>query len=193
MFKNNKPLTFIIIILAIIVISLGSYHYFTVPNYQEIPGEKYYNNLKVVKKNDKYSIIDKSGKLITQKTFDKAEPELEFIGSVVKDQAAIKDPTVVVQIGGKYGILKSNGDYLIEPKYDSVGYIFEGIVKVEVAKKYGFIDTTNGKTILEPIAELAGDFKDGQTYIEINGTPYWLTKDGKREKLSERINRQLSQ
>ncbi|EIQ8871589.1 WG repeat-containing protein, partial [Campylobacter coli] len=42
-----------------------------------------------------------------------------------------------------------NGKIVIEPKFDGVGNFSEGLARVELNGKYGFIDKS-GKIVIEP-------------------------------------------
>lgn len=65
-----------------------------------------------------------------------------------------------VGINGKYGFINKQGDWVIEPKYDSISFFSEGMCRVGVNGKYGFIDHT-GYQAIEPKYDDAGDFHEG--------------------------------
>lgn len=81
-----------------------------------------------------------------------------------------------VQKDGKYGCIDIKGNYLIEPKYDSIGYFYDGFASVELNGKYGVINQ-EGKIVIDlkydgvrvgKIVETTLDFKKGFIDLEQN-------------------------
>ncbi|MDX1651315.1 MAG: WG repeat-containing protein [Brumimicrobium sp.] len=60
-----------------------------------------------------------------------------------------KEGLAVVKIGKKYGAINTNGDLVIEPKFDGMDGFHNGLCGVDMEGKSGFIDR-NGDFIIEP-------------------------------------------
>ena len=61
---------------------------------------------------------------------------------------------------GKWGLIDKSGKFVIEPKFDRIGYYWDGLAEVKVNDKYGFIDK-DGKLVIEPKFESVCGFHDG--------------------------------
>lgn len=120
------------------------------------------NCLLCIRKNEggeaKYGLLSPTGKI-------RQKPELSYIGKYDNGEAiAIQggkrkkwyDETTnrdrLSIIDGKYGVLDVNGNYILEPKYDSVGRENGGLrpvaLNISTRDKYGVIDNA-GKMILD--------------------------------------------
>jgi hypothetical protein len=80
---------------------------------------------------------------------------------------------------GKWGFKDRRTDkWVIEPKYDSAHYFSEGLVRVKLNDKWGYIDKT-GKWIIEPKYDNAGDFSEGLAAVKLNGKWGFIDRTGK--------------
>lgn len=59
-----------------------------------------------------------------------------------------------------WGLIDKEGNYVIEPQYDELGDVSEGLLAFRKGERWGFLDTT-GKVIIEPIFEKVTNFKEG--------------------------------
>ena len=89
--------------------------------------------LAVVKKDEKYGFIDKTGKIVIPLIYDKAWSFNEGLAVVQKDW--------------KYGFIDKTGMEAIPLIYDTAWSFNEGLARVEMDWKYGFIDKTDMEVI----------------------------------------------
>lgn len=112
-----------------------------------------------LKKNGGSKLIDVEGKTIANGTF-----ELPSYGArqsiFIDGLACIQDYTTK-----KYGYINTDGDYVIEPRYERAYDFMDGLARVEVydTKKYGYIDV-NGNYVVEPKYDELGKFVGGYAY-----------------------------
>ena len=78
----------------------------------------------------------------------------------------------------KFGFIRLDGSYLIEPVFDNAFDFSEGLALVETEGKYGYIDTT-GEYVIKPQYEWASVFKDGEARVRIGDFFYNIDKYGK--------------
>ena len=141
-------------------------------------GSREENNLKAF-------YIDKTGKKVFDKVFDYCMPFSEdraFVslngvwyiidkeGNRVGDlqfgpyektfPSMFKEGRAVVVSDGKYGIVNSDGEYVVLPKYDQISEITEGGVIFKENGLYGYMDI-NGSIIITARYEGLSNFKNG--------------------------------
>lgn len=78
---------------------------------------------------------------------------------------------------GKYGLINSEGGWLVEPEYDYIGPFSEGRAVVKKDEKYGYIDKS-GMLIINTIFDFAQDFSEGMAAVQFNGSYGFIDKDG---------------
>lgn len=78
----------------------------------------------------------------------------------------------------KFGFIKPDGHYLIEPVFDNAFDFCEGLALVETGGKFGYIGTT-GEYVIKPFYEWASVFKDGIARVRIRDLFYNIDKTGK--------------
>lgn len=61
------------------------------------------------------------------------------------------------QMNDKWGFLDENCKILIEPRFDSVGFFYNGISKIKSGVKYGLLKL-NGDYLVEPVLSAADEF-----------------------------------
>jgi hypothetical protein len=109
--------------------------------------------------------MDRSGKTVIKPQFDEA-------GSFSEERAPVR-------VGNKVGYVDPTGTIVINPQFDFVEmrgcppdlatYEFrEGVARVNVAGRFGFIDT-NGKYIHEPNLQGANPFSEGLAFVTSGG------------------------
>ena len=86
---------------------------------------------------------------------------------------------IVKAWSGKYGHIKPDGSWLVEPKFDDVENFHEGFAAVALAGKYGFIKT-DGSWLVEPRSIKWGyPFHNGFAIVEASSEQYrFLKSDG---------------
>lgn len=78
---------------------------------------------------------------------------------------------------GKWGYIKG-GKTVIEATYDNVSPFRNGVARVKVGDKYGYINES-GKTIVEPTYSAAGRFGDGLAPVKTGEKFGYIDKTGK--------------
>lgn len=76
---------------------------------------------------------------------------------------------------GKYGYMDSSKrKIVIEPKYDYIGSFYDGVARVNINGKWGFINL-NGETVIQPKFNMVKDFHDGLAAFNVRkvGTKKW--------------------
>jgi hypothetical protein len=70
------------------------------------------------------------------------------------------------------------GAFRIPPKFDGVGWFREGLARVQLDGKHGFIDPT-GRTVIPLEFDNAWEFREGLAPIGRNGLEGYVDRDGK--------------
>ncbi len=143
--------------------------------------EKYEDGYIVKDSNNKYGLINYNKKQVLECKYDKIQNvcgndmyvvksgnELQIVkngGEVVTksgfDEVAGIDTNIVIKKSGKFGIISSTGESLVNPTYSYIKYLFDGKYIAAKDDKYGVIDSNN-QTII--------DFKyTGMTYMSEEG------------------------
>lgn len=144
------------------------------------------NGVAAVKKDGKWSLVNREGKDLTGKTYHDVVMDEKLVvfrnerlfvsdgsgyqmidstGKVVGDtkyQAVhiFNDTTyAAVMFNGKWGFIDSTGKMVIEPQYEDARSFANGYAAVRKDGKWGFINT-EGKMVIEPQFENAKDFND---------------------------------
>jgi|GEM_PF-6317897 len=79
---------------------------------------------------------------------------------------------------GKYGLLDSNGDAVIEPTFDEASVLSGSLVAVKKGKKWGYANN-QGEIIITPQFDFACDFHEGLACVTIKGKDGYIDKTGK--------------
>ncbi|MBW4679932.1 MAG: WG repeat-containing protein [Microcoleus vaginatus WJT46-NPBG5] len=115
---------------------------------------------------EKYSFIDKTGKLLTQPLFDSIGERSEGLQSVT--------------LGSKVGYIDTTAKLVIQPQFDN-GYPFSnGLAVVIVNDKFGYIDKT-GKFVSQPQFDIASSFAKSQELAQVvlNQKSGYIDRTGK--------------
>lgn len=106
---------------------------------------------------NKYGFINRKGKIIINPIYNYADDFSEGFAQVV--------------IGDNYhwttnlGYIDTSGNYVIQPQYSSEsGKFREGLAKVKINGKYGFI-SKKGTIVIQPSFDFASDFYDGLAWV----------------------------
>jgi hypothetical protein len=113
-------------------------------------------------------IIDISGQRIEPSvarwtpSFDKDDPSIRW---VQKDKL--------------WGLARADGSWLIEPKFEQIDSLVDGLARVTINGKTGFIDRT-GNFVIEPVFDKAQSFRKGvgRTSAERDGAVGVIDKTG---------------
>ncbi len=124
---------------------------------------RFSNGVAAVSKGDKeYGIIDKTGRELTP-----------FIYTSIYSFEKAIDITTVSK-SGKWALLDKTGKELTQFKYDKLTepyYYSDGLIKMEVGGKIGFVDYF-GKEVVPPYFAEAGDFSDDLCAV-MSGSNKW--------------------
>jgi hypothetical protein len=113
-------------------------------------------------------VVDISGRWIEplgtwpSRPFDKDDPSIR---SVQRDKL--------------WGLARADGNWLVEPKFEDVGWLTDGLAYVKLSGKVGFIDGT-GNFVIEPVFDKAWPFMSGvgRTSAERDGVVGVIDKTG---------------
>jgi hypothetical protein len=95
-------------------------------------------------------------------------PDTPVRSEVVRDLVMF-DSTFLPNLGyGQYGFMNTDGQQVIETKYDFVGSFSEGLATVVLDGKYGFLNKY-GQLKIKCEYTSATDFRIGRTIVEKNG------------------------
>lgn len=122
-------------------------------------------NIAVVKKEDKWFIIDTTEKILSviDSKFSLCRKfNSDSVALIYKGNSKYGIPTK-----GKYGLLKMNGDVIAECIYDTIYSFSEGLAMVVKDKKYGFIDK-KGNLIIPTEYDYAFPFSFGLASVKKN-------------------------
>lgn len=119
-----------------------------------------------------------------EKTIQKrAEEEIregENLPKMVRDPQKINDQEIEsFVVSGKKGFrVKSTGDVLVLPKYNWVWPFKEGLARVNLAAKYGFVDKF-GREVVPLKYTSASDFSEGMAVVSVNDKAGYVDTSGK--------------
>ncbi len=137
------------------------------------------HNLAIVQKNNKYYLLNKSGKILTNTEYGSIMQQSEDLYVVSEGGLDIERmPT------GKQGYMDKQGKMVIPMNYDLCYSFSDGLAKVRKDGTIAFIDKT-GKIVI-PFEKYfdAGYFKDGVTWARGEGGYYIIDKTGKEISLA---------
>lgn len=150
------------------------------------------NGIAAVKESDKWYLIDKSGKKISDTGYDKViadekgvvyrnerifvqkdnnyymvdDSGKQIADNTYEDADMFRDETyAAVQVGGKWGFINKAGEMVIEPQYEEARSFSNGFAAVKYDDMWGFIDE-KGNPVIEAQFEGAKDFNtSGCAYV----------------------------
>jgi hypothetical protein len=108
----------------------------------EREGIKYFQYMKA----GKTGFRDLDGKVVINAIYESAE--------------MFSEDHSTVQINGKWGLINERGEYIIEPKYDYLGSLHNGLISFSADGRIGFIDL-NDAVIIKPNLYWADEFSEG--------------------------------
>jgi|GEM_PF-2862669 len=104
---------------------------------------------------DKYGYIDESGKLVIT-------PQFKYASLFSEGLAAVTRPDQAIEFIDKSG----KTAFSLDPSVESVDPFFNGMARIKVNSKYGYINK-EGKIAISPQYTQAGMFLDGLASIEV--------------------------
>ncbi len=157
----------------------------------------YYEGLALVKLNDKWGYIDKSGNEVIPIKYDYVDGFSEglarvnlndkwgFIDKSGKEITPLKydyaselsEGLAAVKLNGKWGFIDKNGNEVVPPKHDNTYDFREGLACVKLNGKWGFIDKS-GNVVIPFKYDDAHPFSEGLASVELNGKCGFIDKSG---------------
>lgn len=122
------------------------------------------NGFAKIYENNKYSIINKAGKVIAQDYDD------VYIGREM----------ISVMKGKKWGGIDKDGNIVLPFVYESGLYFFEGLASVSKKGKHGYINMKGEVVIPFDTYDHAYSFGNGLANVGKNGVSYFINKEGKK-------------
>jgi len=107
----------------------------------------------IIKKDSKYGLIDRRGKIVVQPQFTNITFWSEGLNGV--------------EINKKWGFIDRSGKVVIPAQFDSAGMFSEGLASVKINGKHGFINK-KGKIVIAPRYFAALDFHEGLAAVREN-------------------------
>ena len=123
----------------------------------------------------KWGYINAAGEVVIEPQFDEAKDFSEGLAGVKIGRSYM----------GKWGYINAKGEYVIEPQFydayssqesngrtitkyvDNAWYFSEGLVRVMIGDKWGYIDR-EGKIVIDPQFDLAFSFNNGLALVRKN-------------------------
>jgi hypothetical protein len=97
--------------------------------------------------------------------FQKQFPKYPFMEELKVDLAMSKQRLVPMILGDKFGAIGLDGEWLIKPTYDMLGFFNEGLAVINLNGKFGFINKA-GKITIPLEYDYASDFESGRAVIQ---------------------------
>ncbi|WDF63583.1 WG repeat-containing protein [Flavobacterium sp. KACC 22763] len=83
----------------------------------------------------------------------------------------------LVKKDGKFGLIRNDGTFAVEPKYSAAREFSDGLAAVKENGKWGFIDNT-GAFVIPATFDSAKDFSSGICAIEKDAVWHYINKSG---------------
>lgn len=138
------------------------------PQYDEV--EDFEDGYATVRTNRKWGVINTKGEYV-----------VEPITSESYEIRHLDKGCFVVKKGyDEYGIV-SNGKWVVEPIYEDISFLKEGLIVVKKDGKCGYINL-QGEVVIPLQFDSACDFSDGKATVELNDSEFEIDKKGNRVK-----------
>jgi len=118
-----------------------------------------------------YSYIDKGGKVLFEKTFANAG-DFDKGKAIVATSYCDGEPC-------NYGIINRRGEFVVNPVYQEIQPVSEGLFAARNGKGYGFIDGS-GRTVIPFIYEDATSFSEGAAAVKKDSSWIYIDKSGQK-------------
>jgi hypothetical protein len=128
------------------------------------------DRLFMVRWNDKYGYIDRTGKVVLQPRYDEIasyDSTYMFTPEVI-DRRSFSEGVRPVKLGQKWGYIDADEKLVIAATFDMAGPFSGGRAQVVQSEKWGLIDRT-GKFTVEPRYSYIGPFEKGWAPVAVGG------------------------
>lgn len=137
------------------------------PQYDEV--EDFKDGYATVRCDHKWGIINAKGELI-----------IEPIASESYGLRLLDKGCFVAKVGyNQYGIITNGNKWIVEPIYEDLSFLCDGLIAAKKDGKYGFINL-QGTVIISIQYDRAWDFNNGTADVELNGEDFKIDKNGNR-------------
>lgn len=131
-------------------------------------GMPFYEDRAFVKENGSWYVINENGNHI----FDEA------LGSYNETvPGRFSDGRATVIVNDKYGVIDSDGNYVIYPDFDELSTLSDGRIVFKKNGKYGYMKA-DGNVIINPIYDYLSSFKNGIAAFGFNDKQGVVREDG---------------
>ena len=146
----------------------------TIVKYKDdLERENFSDGYAIIRRNDKYGYINKSGKVVIKPSskWYQVESFSEGLASYWVGPTTFENA---------YGYINKKGKIVIKPSYGQAFQFSEGLACVQDGKtyKYGFINK-KGKKVIKCTYDYALSFKNGLACVMKKGKSYMIDKRGK--------------
>jgi hypothetical protein len=107
----------------------------------------------------------------------KSRVELEECKRYADRKVAEFDGRIIIYRKGKYGVCDSQGNILVEPRFDYLESYSDGLAVVRVSRKYGYLNV-KGKYAVKPTYDWAFSFHDGIGAVQLGRLWGLIDKEG---------------
>ena len=169
-----------------------------------IDESKFHDGLASMEQNGKWGFVTKAGAFAIAPQYDEVEDfedgyakvrikwkwgvintKGEYVVELITSESyeirhLDKGCFVVKKAYDEYGIV-SNGKWVVEPIYQDISFLREGLIAVKKDDKYGYINL-QGEIIIPLQFDRAWDFSDGKASVELNDSEFKIDKKGNRVK-----------
>lgn len=130
----------------------------------------------IMKLNDKWGLVDVSGRIVVAPKFDRLY--------------AVGERLFYVVMSGKYGLINENGETVLPLDYEMIERFSEGLIVVKKNGKYGYADKSG--TLVIPLQyDAAWKFSEGLAMVMVNAKRGYIDKQG-RMVVEPQFDRDLS-
>lgn len=132
-------------------------------------GMPFYESRAFVKEADGWHVIDENGNHIFGKALG------EYSKTV---PGRFSDGKATVIVDDKYGVIDSNGNFVIYPDFEELLTLTDGCIVYKKDGKYGYMKA-DGKIITEPVYDYLSNFKNGVAAFGFKDKQGVVKSDGK--------------
>jgi hypothetical protein len=90
----------------------------------------------------------------------------------------VEEGLACVKNGGKYGYIDKNGNWMIQPQFESARVFSEGLAAVRIQELEGYIDRS-GNIVIQPQFYWTDDFRGDLAEVELQGEQLYVDRQGK--------------
>lgn len=113
--------------------------------------------------NDRYGVIDVTGKVVVPIEYD-------YVGRMNED-------VIIVMKDGKYGCFDKTGNIVVPVEHEEIREYVGGMARIRMIGRFGFIDT-KGNILVAPFSDEVENFAEGCTVVTIKNKVGMVTFDG---------------